>query len=368
MIKELNNKIFNDKKILVSITCLAYNHEPYIRECLDGFIMQKTNFAFEVIIHDDASTDNTANIIREYEINYPEIIKPIFQIENQHSKGISVAVKYNWPRAKGKYIATCEGDDYWTDPLKLQKQVDFLEMNEEYGLVHTNFDTYYQNSKYLLKNTHTIYGIDLKDNCSLEYWNLFGKAMATIKTLTVCFRRDLIEGWRLATPKNNWLVGDFPMYFYASLHSKIGYIQESTSVSRTFHICSVRNVGNNNLMKLNIKKSYVDIRLHFFKKYKLNEENFKKALIRDINLLLDFCIITNNEVVLKEYLKKYESLKLRKKTNVLSRCYLQSNNIFQKRVLYYVVKMKIFTKTSLFKILNPKFVVSTIQRKLSYLK
>lgn len=120
---------------LVSIICTAYNHGPFIRQCLDGFMMQKTNFPFEVLIHDDASTDNTAEIIREYEDKYPDIIKPIYQTENQYQKGIKIGVTYLYPRAKGKYIAECEGDDYWTDPLKLQKQVDFLESNPSYVLV-----------------------------------------------------------------------------------------------------------------------------------------------------------------------------------------------------------------------------------------
>ncbi|HHX61228.1 MAG TPA: glycosyltransferase [Epulopiscium sp.] len=108
-----------DKTPLVSICCLAYNHEKFIRQALDGFIMQESNFPIEVLIHDDASTDDTANIIREYEKKYPEIIKPIYQTENQYSKGVGISVTYNFPRAKGKYIAMCEGDDYWTDPYYL---------------------------------------------------------------------------------------------------------------------------------------------------------------------------------------------------------------------------------------------------------
>lgn len=123
---------------LVSICCLCYNHEPYIRECLDGFMMQKTNFAIEVLIHDDASTDKSADLIREYEAKYPEIIKPIYQTENQYSKGVGVTLTYQFPRAKGKYIAICEGDDFWTDPYKLQKQVDILENNQNLIAVVTN--------------------------------------------------------------------------------------------------------------------------------------------------------------------------------------------------------------------------------------
>lgn len=122
------------EEILVSINCLVYNHEKYIRKCLDGLVMQKTKFKYEILIHDDASTDNSANIIREYEEKYPELIKPIFQTENQYSKGISINRNYQYPRAKGKYIAYCEGDDFWTDENKLQKQFDALETNPNCGI------------------------------------------------------------------------------------------------------------------------------------------------------------------------------------------------------------------------------------------
>jgi glycosyltransferase involved in cell wall biosynthesis len=129
----------NDQSpIVVSIVSLAYNHAKYIRQCLDGFIMQKTNFAFEVLIHDDASTDGTADIIREYELKYPNIIKPIYQTENQYQKGVAIGATYLYPRVQGKYIAECEGDDYWTDPLKLQRQVDFLETHSDYSMTTEN--------------------------------------------------------------------------------------------------------------------------------------------------------------------------------------------------------------------------------------
>ena len=120
---------------LVSIFCLTYNHASYIRQCLDGFLMQKATFAYEVIINDDASTDGTTEIIREYEEKYPDIIKPIYHEENLYSKGErGFWNRYCLPKSKGKYIALCEGDDYWIDPLKLQKQVDFLEGHPEYSM------------------------------------------------------------------------------------------------------------------------------------------------------------------------------------------------------------------------------------------
>lgn len=129
---------------LISISCMTYNHKAFIRQCLDGFMMQKCSFDFEVLIHDDASTDGTQDIIREYEVKYPDIIKPIYQKENQYSKGIDPGLKYNVPRTKGKYIAFCEGDDYWTDPNKLQKQVDFLENHPDYVMCFHCYKFYFQ--------------------------------------------------------------------------------------------------------------------------------------------------------------------------------------------------------------------------------
>ncbi|MFZ4619441.1 MAG: glycosyltransferase [Bacteroidota bacterium] len=118
---------------LVSICCLAYNHEKFLRTAVDSFLMQKTTFPFEIIIHDDASTDGTAEIIREYHEKHPGIIVPILQTENQYSKGVRPSPTFVWPKARGRYIALCEGDDYWTDPLKLQKQIDLLETETRFS-------------------------------------------------------------------------------------------------------------------------------------------------------------------------------------------------------------------------------------------
>lgn len=115
--------------IMVSVSCIAYNHGKYIRQCLEGLVNQITTFKYEILVHDDASTDNTADIIREYEEKYPDLIKPIYQTENQYHKVRSIGAVYQVPRMQGKYAAVCEGDDFWTDPYKLQKQFDIMEKN-----------------------------------------------------------------------------------------------------------------------------------------------------------------------------------------------------------------------------------------------
>lgn len=120
-----------NKKAGVSIICTTYNHEEYIKEAIEGFLKQKTNFPCEVLIHDDASTDGTAKIIEEYAERYPEFIFPILQQENQLSQGISIVNTFLLPLVRGKYIARCEGDDYWCDELKLQKQYDALQQHPQ---------------------------------------------------------------------------------------------------------------------------------------------------------------------------------------------------------------------------------------------
>lgn len=130
----MKNDAFISDEIKVSVICNTYNHEKYIRDALESFVTQKTNFRFEVLVHDDASSDGTADIIREYEQKYPDIIKPIYQSVNLYSKKIKISKVYQYPRAKGKYLAICEGDDYWIDNCKLQKQYDALESRPDINI------------------------------------------------------------------------------------------------------------------------------------------------------------------------------------------------------------------------------------------
>ena len=174
-------------KIQVSIRCFAYNHERFIRQCLDGFVMQKTDFRFEAIVHDDASTDNTAAIIREYAEKYPDIIKPIYETENQYSKHDGSLTRIMNAHTRGKYVAMCEGDDYWTDPYKLQKQVDFLESHPDYVMCSHLFDVYNERNKQLQKNDESSFtgkSYDLDTLINGEWY---------FQPLTVLFRFDAYD-------------------------------------------------------------------------------------------------------------------------------------------------------------------------------
>ena len=118
----------------LSVLCIAYNQAQFIRQALDGFLAQRTRFDFEVIVHDDASTDGTDGIIRDYAARHPDVIRPLFETENQYSQGKAFLQDRMFPLVRGEYVALCEGDDYWTDPDKLQKQVDWLDAHPASGL------------------------------------------------------------------------------------------------------------------------------------------------------------------------------------------------------------------------------------------
>lgn len=209
---------------LVSICCITFNHAPYIRQCLDGFVMQQTSFPFEIIIHDDASTDGTQDIIKEYIEKYPLLFKPILQEQNQYSKGIrSILATFCYPKASGKYIALCEGDDYWTDPLKLQKQVDFLEANPDYGMCYGKSQTFNQVSK-------KITGTRGNSKCSFKELVIAN----CIPTATVLYRIDLFKKYQSEIkPENyNWKMGDKPVWLWFALNSKIYFFDSNFAVYR----------------------------------------------------------------------------------------------------------------------------------------
>lgn len=119
---------------VVSICCIAYNHAAYIAQSINGLLMQQTDFPFEILIHDDASTDGTTKIVKQFAREYPAIIRTVIQKENQYSKQPIISPRFLFPLARGKYIAMCEGDDYWSSPEKLMSQCQGLEENAEINL------------------------------------------------------------------------------------------------------------------------------------------------------------------------------------------------------------------------------------------
>lgn len=209
---------------LVSIICNTYNHEKYISDAIESFLMQKTNFRYEVLINDDASTDKTAEIIRFYEEKYSHTIKPIYQVENQYSKGIKIG-RINAERAIGKYIALCEGDDYWTDPYKLQKQIAFLENNPDYSLCVHGASAINASTN---KKIYDFRPSKTSKDFSTEEAIIGGGGL--FATNSMVYRR--IESESMPDFYNNAPIGDYPLTIFLSLIGKVYYIDEIMSIYR----------------------------------------------------------------------------------------------------------------------------------------
>lgn len=214
-----------ESKIIVSIQCFVYNHEPYLRKCLDGFVMQKTNFKFEAIVHDDCSTDKSCAIIREYAEKYPDIIKPIYEKENQYSKHDGSLNRIMDNASIGKYVAICEGDDYWIDPLKLQKQVDFLESHPDFDMVRTDSNVYYQDTNITI---NSVFGKKLFPNCEDTFVDYVVRP-AWLATCSWLIRSPLGDYDNLP---NDCFKGDLALMIYIAKRSKVKYLPEVTSVYR----------------------------------------------------------------------------------------------------------------------------------------
>jgi glycosyltransferase involved in cell wall biosynthesis len=285
---------------LVSISCITFNHSKYVRQCFDGFLMQKTNFKFEVVVHDDASTDGTKEIIEEYTNKYPDIFFPMYQKENQYSKGVrGFMPKFNFPRCRGKYIALCEGDDYWTDENKLQKQVDFLENNEEYVLCFHKLNILKISGKIEIDDITNVPEKHDRLEDLVKYGNY-------IHTSSVVFRYD-----NITMPKEFFLspAGDFFLYIIISKQGKLKYLEDIMSVYRegvgvwsskdyffrhlnTAYIFSLLlNVFDDNLKVSEILLDRINL---FLKTYesKLTSENLYKLAINEKTnkLIFDFLL------------------------------------------------------------------------------
>lgn len=205
-----------NENYLLTITVITYNHKNFIRQALDGILMQKTNFKFQIIIHDDCSTDGTTDIIKEYAAKYPDIIVPILQTENQFSKNVSITKTFVYPLIKTKYIALNEGDDYWIDENKLQKQVDFLEANPDYAVCFHPVKVIYENNT----KAEEIYPEQELWQTPLDFEQLQQRNF--IQTNSVVYRWRFPDGNAAEFIPNGIIPGD---WYGHLLHAKTGKIK-----------------------------------------------------------------------------------------------------------------------------------------------
>ena len=264
--------------MIASIFCLVYNHENYLRQTLDGFLMQKTNFDFEIVVGEDCSTDNSRNILLEYKVQHPTKFKLLL-----HEKNIGMVenVIATLEACTGNYVALCDGDDYWTDPNKLQKQVDFLEKNKEFSIC-------YHRVKILNDLNGEIKDEILNTFLETKEYDILDLAKGNLMhTPSVVFRNN-----QLSLSKNEKFkespASDYFIHMLNARFGKIKYLPDSMAIYRENSTSSVWSAHLDKIFFKATKISYL-LLLEFAED---NNESLKKILI-DNNLNL-FKIAVNN--------------------------------------------------------------------------
>lgn len=324
-----------EQEIMVSVNCLVYNHAKYLRKCLDGFVMQKTNFKFEVLIHDDASTDGSQDIIREYEEKYPDIIKPIYQTENQYSKHIPISKIYQYPRVKGKYIAFCEGDDYWCDKNKLQKQFEILEHDENLSICVHKVQSINEDGSLIENDTHpSIHLPNYLNSCDLISL-LMSNNSYQFQTSSYMVRSEIMKEMASNTPKFVSLakVGDYTIMEYCATKGSLYFIDDIMSCYRKGAIGSWTSEFSNNkelqisvilgsVESLKSFNEYTDYEYDEMINYKICSEEFKYFRVSN-----DYKSCMN-----KKYKKIRKSLNKKEYFYILLNAYFKNIFIFLKRI------------------------------------
>lgn len=300
--------------IKVSILCCAYNHEKYIKQCLDSFLSQKCNFKYEILINDDASTDNTASIIKEYEKKYPEIIKPFYQKTNLYSKkDINIIRDVLLPFARGKYISLCEGDDYWINPYKLQKQVTALENNKNcYFCVH--------NTKKVSED-----GIKIVDNLPIDKFSEgiiksdnFVNTLDTYNFHTSSYfflKKEIINYYKKDLDfRKKSKVGDIPFMLYFGYIGDVYYIDEYMSAYRQNSVGSwTVNNRKSNSVYINNAKSIIESIKSYDKYTNYKYHHMCEKVINDNEYRIYYRNKEYRKVLEKKYRGQYKKLRLRRR-------------------------------------------------------
>lgn len=281
---------------VVSICSITYNHEEFISETLDSLLMQETDFPFEIVVDDDCSPDKTANIIKEYILKFPNIFNAQLRDKNV---GMSINYRENLQRARGRYLAPCEGDDYWIDPLKLKKQVEFLEKNLDYGLVHTDRLIYNQknktfsDSKIPLSNQLSYYNSEVTQDYKYEEIINWG---CNILTLTTCFRKKLI----MDLPKldsSEYFSGDRLLYIHIALQSKIKYFKDKTAVYRVLE--NSASAFTDPVKALEFRYKHSNLVFYFLKNYPVNTKLHEIVFYKNMFMRFQFALASGDYNIFK---------------------------------------------------------------------
>lgn len=212
------------ENIKVSVCCVTYNHKAYLRECLDSLLMQETSFAYEILVHDDASTDGTTEIVRTYAALYPDRIRPVIQTQNQYTTTTrAIITTILLPLARGEYIALCEGDDFWTDPSKLQKQADILDRDPEVTLCLHPAMTRDGKGKGKVYRRYT-------KSQEARFTDIIRWKQAYWPTASFMYRKIRMKDYPDFCLRCH--IGDAPLAHYLAMQGKVYYLNEVLSVYR----------------------------------------------------------------------------------------------------------------------------------------
>lgn len=294
----LNNSKINDSDIKVSVCCITFNQEKFLQQALDSILNQKTDFKFEILVHDDASTDDTATILDRYSSRYPEILKVVRPLKNQYSQGRKI-FPFLFERAKGKYIAICEGDDYWINDKKLQMQYDYIESNPDCTLLC-------HSAKFVDMNNKSIGGISLSEKNRKFFLNEVLEKSIGFPTASYFFPTYLVQN--IPEYFINAPVEDDPLQLICLSKGYAYYMNEFMSVYR-------KNVAGswNERIKKNPEKRLI----HYTQKIKMYKE-FNKFTCEKYNSSVEEAIaIEELNIVLTN--QDYKLLRERKFQTYINR-------------------------------------------------
>jgi glycosyltransferase involved in cell wall biosynthesis len=289
-------------ELLVSVMMITYNHAPYIAKGIEGVLQQKTNFPFELVIGEDCSTDGTREIVFEYQKKYPDIIRVITSDKNV---GMIKNGSRTQKACRGKYVAICEGDDYWHHPCKLQKQVDYMENHPECGLVHSDYDRYIVRSRKIVRNFNQTMNNKLADNldiCSI----LRAERYLHITTCTALVRRDILSEISDSDPllyeSGKFLIGDTPRWAEIAWRSKTHYVDESLSTYSVLEESASKSADPIKMLKFG--KSNRELFLYLIQKYDLPEAERQYHTEYWCKYALELAFYQNDKDVAMEVRKK----------------------------------------------------------------